>query len=217
MAEATEPRLSSWRIRTQTAKPQTKAENSRTTASAVESSRSPQHTTRLKDPPRPPSHPAPRATPRRESPGPALAGSRASQKLAEGEHHPQERRELTCRGGARRGGGAGARGGASDAREGGVQRPVDCRCHCPDRPLGLGRARMLCASLAAESGGVAGWLCARRFGCHDVVGVGARRSRASGTGRLRRREVELGVSLGSPRWAEGGGLASPRPGPARAR
>lgn len=92
--------------------------------------------------------------------------------------------------------------GRPDAREGGVQRPVDCRCHCPDWPLGLGRARMLCAGPAAESRGGAVCLCACRFGCHDVVGVGARRSRASGTGRLRHREVELGVSLGSPGWAE---------------
>lgn len=187
----TEPRLRSPRIRTQAAKPPTKADDGGTPASAVEIRRSPQPTTQpLADPPRPVSQPAPRATPASgQKPEPCSRGiSRLTQALGKGASPAgKPGTHVRGRGGAGRGETrrrARRKGaGRPDAGEGGVQRPVDRRCHCPDRPLGLGRARMLCAGLAAESGGVAVCPCACRFGCHDVVGVGARRSRASGTGR----------------------------------
>lgn len=151
-----------------------------------------------------------------KSPSPDLAGSRASHKPRGKGASPARKLGIHGRGrGARRR--RSQRWGAEhpDAGEGGAQRPVDRRCHCPDRPLGLGRARMLCAGRAAASGGVAVCPCA----VTTSVGVGARRSRAGGTGRLRCREVELRGEHREPPLAlpADGGLALPRPGPARAR
>lgn len=203
MAEPTEPRFRGWRTRTQPAKPQTNAEHSRTTATAVKKKKKsvavPQPTTRLVDPP-PPAFPGPAARHPRVGSSPRASCSRGISRLS-----PEARGKRASPAGKP---GTHVRGRGQDEEaglrhegrsivtreEGGVQRPVDRRCSCPDRPLGLGCARTLCAGLETESGGVA-----VRLGC-----VSVRLSRRRGC----RREAEPGqwdwkaTAPGGRAWGE---------------
>lgn len=112
MVEPTDPRLSSWRIRTQPAKPQNQGgEHQDDRVCCGNEPQSPAYyTARGSATSLLTARPSARHPRVGRSLSPALAGSRASQKPAEREHHPQESRELTCGGGARRGGRTGARG-----------------------------------------------------------------------------------------------------------
>lgn len=112
MVEHTEPRLSSWRIRTQPAKPQNQGgERQDDRVCCGNEPQSPAYNTaRGSATSLLTARPSARHPRVGRSLSPALAGSRASQKPAEREHHPQGSRELTCGGGARRGGRTGARG-----------------------------------------------------------------------------------------------------------
>lgn len=203
MAEPTEPRFRGWRTRTQPAKPQTNAEHSRTTATAVKKKKKISRS--------PPAHdaagrsatsclPRPGRAPPRVGSSPRASCSRGISRLS-----PEARGKRASPAGKP---GTHVRGRGQDEEaglrhegrsivtreEGGVQRPVDRRCSCPDRPLGLGCARTLCAGLETESGGVA-----VRLGC-----VSVRLSRRRGC----RREAEPGqwdwkaTAPGGRAWGE---------------
>ena len=201
----TEPRLRSPRIRTQAAKPPTKADDGGTPASAVEIRRSPQPTTQpLADPPRPVSQPAPRATPASgQKPEPCSRGiSRLTQALGKGAS-PAGKPGPHVRGPGARGRGVLTRGkaGSRDLLIAGVTAQtgpwvLGVRA-CSARVWRLKAAVWPSVPVRVALPVTTLWVSAR--GGAGPVGLEG----------LRRREVELGVSRGSPRWAEGGGLSVP--------